>query len=422
VQSRLAHVEQKYKGIINVDKVIARREQDLSVLEGGIKDLRHEYAHKRKIFDALIHEISTLEGRLDFAGLGMYQQSLQFDTSAEYAIALAANKDRQKEMISASTAVACSIEWTVNGSKREGKTMSSRAIRMVLRAFNNECEVIISKVTWKNYDASRERIRKSAEAINKLNESNHIGISDQYIKLKVDELRLTYDERQRKREEQERLRDERAAAREEEKAQREIEAEIRRAMKEEGERLAALEKARAELAAATGAQLDRLNQRIMELEDLALRAHDAKERAISMAQQTRVGHVYIISNIGSFGEQVFKVGMTRRIDPMERIIELGDASVPFPFDVHALIFTQDAPSLERSLQQALEKYRVNRVNLRKEFFRVSVTEVKAILADRLPDLPFREESEAQEYFNSLPKIELEALAHEQQEERFPVAI
>jgi hypothetical protein len=191
VQSRLAHVEQRYKGIINVDEVIARREQDRSILERDIKDLRHEYAHKRKIFDALTHEISTLEGRLDFAELGMYQQSLQFDTSAEYAIALAANKDRQKEMISAGTAVVCSIEWTVNGSKREGKTMSGRAIRMVLRAFNNECEVIIGKVTWKNYDASRERISKSAEAINKLNESNHIGISDQYIKLKVDELRLT---------------------------------------------------------------------------------------------------------------------------------------------------------------------------------------------------------------------------------------
>jgi hypothetical protein len=347
---------------------------------------------------------------------------LRFDTSAEYAIALAANKDRQKEMISAGTAVVCSIEWTVNGSKREGETMSSRAIRMVLRAFNNECEVIIGKVTWKNYDASRERIRKSAEAINKLNESNHIGISDQYIKLKIDDLRLTYEERQRKREEQERLRDERAAAREEEKAQREIEAEIRRAMKEEGERLAALEKARAELAAATGAQLDRLNQRIIELEDLASRAHDAKERAISMAQQTRIGHVYIISNIGSFGEQVFKVGMTRRIDPMERIIELGDASVPFPFDVHALIFTQDAPGLERSLQQALEEYRVNRVNPRKEFFRVPAAKVKAILADKLPDLPFREEPEAQEYFKSLPKTEIEELAHEQQEERFPVAI
>jgi hypothetical protein len=141
-----------------------------------------------------------------------------------------------------------------------------------------------------------------------------------------------------------------------------------------------------------------------------------------MAQQTRIGHVYIISNIGSFGEQVFKVGMTRRIDPMERIIELGDASVPFPFDVHALIFTQDAPGLERSLQQALEEYRVNRVNPRKEFFRVPAAKVKAILADKLPDLPFREEPEAQEYFKSLPKTEIEELAHDQQEERFPVAI
>ncbi len=114
---------------------------------------------------------------------------------------------------------------------------------------------------------------------------------------------------------------------------------------------------------------------VTELERRLAEAQANKERAIARAQLTRSGHVYVISNIGSFGEEVFKIGMTRRLDPMERIRELGDASVPFAFDVHAVIFSEDAPALEATLHQAFEQRRINLVNERKEFFGVSIQDI-----------------------------------------------
>ena len=103
--------------------------------------------------------------------------------------------------------------------------------------------------------------------------------------------------------------------------------------------------------------------------------HQQYERAKSMAQLTKQGHVYVISNIGSFGENVFKIGMTRRLEPMERVKELSGAAVPFDFDVHAMISCDDAPALEKTLHDHLESYRINRVNLRKEFFRIELSRI-----------------------------------------------
>jgi hypothetical protein len=422
VERRLANTEAKYTPIRNLEIEADARTRELERVIQEIQNLRSDYATKRKIYDALVHEIRALEEKLDFAELGLYEPKFEFNSSAEYAGAISNLKEKQKSMISAGSAAICRTKWQVNGSEREGATMSNRAIRLSLRAFNNEAEVIIGKVSWKNYHASLERISKARETINKLNKSNLVEISDAYLTLKYEELRLTYEERIRKREEQEKLREERAASREEERAQREIEAEIKRAEKEEAQRREMLARATAELHAATGAERVRLNQRIAELEMKLEEAQAARARAVSMAEQTRVGHVYVISNIGSFGEQVFKVGMTRRIDPMERIQELGDASVPFPFDVHALVFTDDAPALERSLQQELENNRINRVNRRKEFFRVPLEDVKRLMAEKFPDVPFTEQADAREFFGSVSKPELETLAHAQEEERFPAAL
>lgn len=422
MRKSLQDLDNRYRPILDLDNAIEDRRRDLNNLTNEVEKVRADYSNKRSIYDALVHEIAALEDRVQLAELGVYEPSFQFDTSAEYVSAITTNKEAQKKMVSSDRAAICSTNWTVNGSQRDGKTMANRAIKLALRAFNNECEVAINKVTWKNYEASLDRIRKSCDAINRLNKSNHVEITEGFLQLRLEELRLTHEERLRKRMEQERLRDERAALREEERAQREIEAEVRRAEKEEAMRREALAKAAAELDATTGAEREKLNSRIAVLESKLVEAQAAKERAMSMAQQTRVGHVYIISNIGSFGEQVFKIGMTRRIDPMERVQELGDASVPFPFDVHAMIFTEDAPGLERSLQQALDKYRVNRVNPRKEFFRVQRDEVKATLAAKFPNVPFIEQPDAQEYFNSLPKLQIEEMAEAQMEERFPVAI
>ncbi|MEL6615500.1 MAG: GIY-YIG nuclease family protein, partial [Bacteroidota bacterium] len=140
---------------------------------------------------------------------------------------------------------------------------------------------------------------------------------------------------------------------------------------------------------------------IEELERRLAEAHANKERAVSRAQMTRAGHVYVISNVGSFGENVYKIGMTRRLDPMDRVRELGDASVPFRFDVHAIIYSDDAPGLEAELHRQFDTKRVNRVNTRKEFFRVPLDEVARVVQENHGEIEFTLAAEAEEYRKTL---------------------
>ena len=122
---------------------------------------------------------------------------------------------------------------------------------------------------------------------------------------------------------------------------------------------------------------------------------------LSMAEQTRIGHVYIISNRGSFGDRIVKIGMTRRLEPMDRVKELGDASVPFPFDVHAIIFSEDAPSLEKELHKAFQEMRVNKVNNRKEFFYAELDDLEKVIKKKIPDIPFERNASSKEYIQSI---------------------
>ena len=202
--------------------------------------------------------------------------------------------------------------------------------------------------------------------------------SDEYMALKIEEVELRYNIEYRKQQAREELKAKKEAEREEAKAQKEFEREIKRAQKDKEEARKALE--RAELEAAKEKEnkerFAKLQEQIEKLKSALKEAEERGQRILSMAQQTRRGWVYIISNIGSFGEGVYKIGLTRRLDPMERVYELGDASVPFPFDVHAFIFSEDAPALETALHQAFDKYKVNSVNWRKEYFKVSLDAIK----------------------------------------------
>lgn len=263
---------------------------------------------------------------------------------------------------------------------------------------------------------------RSAAAIDKLNDSNRVSIKEAYKALKIQELHLVHGERLRLHEEREALREERAREREELAAQRELEARVRATEEEEARRRDALERARAELVTAADAEREAMRMRIEGLEAALAEAASERERALSMAQQTRAGHVYVISNIGSFGEDVFKIGMTRRLEPVERVQELGDASVPFGFDVHAMVYTDDAPGLERMLQSALDRYRVNRVNSRKEFFRVPIEIVKQVVEERAPDAVFVDAAEAQDYRLSLAASGALGRPPERITAEFPAAI
>jgi len=194
--------------------------------------------------------------------------------------------------------------------------------------------------------------------------------------LKINELRLTYELQEKikqEKDEQKKIQDE---MREEEKARRELERAKSEAEREEQRSQRALEKAREDILKAKGERFEELTKRISLLEADLIKAQEQKERAISQAQITKSGHVYIISNIGSFGENMYKIGMTRRLEPMDRVKELGDASVPFEFDVHAMVYSENAPELERRLQTEFAGRRVNLVNPRKEYFYVSLDEIE----------------------------------------------
>ncbi len=357
----------------------------------------------------LIGEHQALEEEAVLRSTGFYKPIYNFASSDQYERRLEDIRERQKQMLKNRTAATCRIEWQVNGSKTEGRKQITQTLKLILRAFNGECDAAIAKVNYKNVKAMEARIEKAAEAINALVEIQTCSIAREYVLLKLDELHLAheYEEKlQDEREEQKRIREQ---MREEEVARRELERAKLEAEREERRCEDALYKARQEVLRAQGAQQDRLKAKITELEERLAEVQE-KEKAISQAQLTKAGHVYVISNIGSFGENVFKIGMTRRLVPQDRIDELGDASVPFEFDVHAIISTQDAPALENSLHRTFTSRRMNRVNERKEFFRVSLDEIAAAVRQQHGSIELTRVAEAEDFRKTLAIIEEEKRA------------
>lgn len=247
----------------------------------------------------------------------------------------------------------------------------------MLRAFNTECDELIGKVKYTNYDASLNRIYKSAETISKLGVIMNISITPSYLNLKVEELRLSFEYQQKKQQEKEAQKAARAELREAARLQKEIEAQRKKIEKEQTHYQTAYERLLIQLQ--TDPENKDLLDKKLELEsqlndiDKAMKDIDYRE-----ANQ-RAGYVYVISNIGAFGPNVYKIGMTRRLDPQDRVDELGDASVPFNFDVHAMIFSDDAPALEAALHRAFEDRKLNMVNTRREFFNVTLDEIKEVV-------------------------------------------
>ena len=278
----------------------------------------------------------------------------------------------------------------------------------MLRAFNGEANAAIARVNYKNLNVMEKRIQAAHDAVNKLAEVQQCSIASAYLDLRLQELILVHEHEERLHQEKmeqrrirERIRDEQIAQRQIEKARQEAE--------EDEQQFEQPQEARLESELAHGQKQAKLAAKVAELERRLAEAHANKERAVARAQLTRSGHVYVISNIGSFGEHVYKIGMTRRLDPIERIYELGDASVPFDFDVHAVIFAEDAPALEAALHRTFANRRVNRVNQRKEFFKVGIEEIVAEVRKHHAEITFTMAAEAEDYRKTLAALrQLEA--------------
>lgn len=389
-------------------------------IESDTLDLQNNYKDKKTIYDSLLTEIAIFNDEIELIELGFYKPQYSFDTSEEYKGEMARIKTRQKNFISNKTAITCSTEWHLEGSVSKGRTMINRAIKLTARAFNNECEAAISNVKWNNVTRMIERIKSAFHALNKLNESNSILISYSYMNLKLDELRIAYEYKEKKQQEKE----EQAEIRRQMREDKMLEQETDEALKEEEKYQKLLDKAKADANKAAGAKLEALQKKIALLGSELEQAHAKSERAKSMAQQTKAGHVYIISNHGSFGENIYKIGMTRRLEPIDRVKELGDASVPFLFDVHAMIYSDDAPALENSLHKEFDFNRVNLVNSRKEFFNVTLDEIETQVKKISPHAKFVVTAEARQYKESqiirAQRNELQAI--KQQVVSFPDSI
>lgn len=391
--SDLQKLKEKYFPIINIEDEINKKEEELTDIEDEILITKDDYLNKREVYKSLIQQIEIYEEDLELIEMGAFIPIFKYDTPDSYKKKIEEVTNLQKEMIKSKQAVISTTDWVVNGSKAEGKKLTNQSIRLVSRAFNNEVNVIIKNVSWRNFDASLARIEKAFFDINKFSESNNIHISVEYLKLKKEEMELVYEYQLKIQEQKEELAEAKRLIREEEKLQ----SDRLKAQKEEEKYAALLKKAQQDLIKSTGKELDALNEKISQLSMQLEEAHQANERAISMAQQTKSGFVYIISNIGSFGENVYKIGMTRRLEPLDRVKELSGASVPFVFDTHAMIYSKDAPGLEAKLHNRFSERRVNLANFRKEYFNVSLEEIEQEVSELGIECEFFRVPEAEEY-------------------------
>lgn len=366
-------------------------EEKVNTLKASIKQLKNEEMKLKTEIDTLNKKVV-----LEAINLSPYESV----SSEECKDKLVVLRMKQDELIKADKALVVTSE--------DSKKILNNNVKQLLRCFNSESKAIISNVTVKNVETARGNIKKSFEVLNKIFSTDGVALSYEYLEMKLEELNLVYASELKREEEREIQRAIREQLLEEEKVRKEIEREKAKIEKEEaqfkneaGKLMKYLQKCTNDI------EKNLYIEKIKELEDKLKLLEKDKENVLQREQNTRAGFVYIISNIGSFGESVYKIGMTRRLEPMDRIKELSDASVPFPFDVHAIIFSEDAPALENILHQTFRSHEVNKVNSRKEFFKVSLDNIKSVVTENYnATVQFIDIADATEYRESLRLNEL----------------
>lgn len=366
--------------LLAVRELVEQANAQLTSVNTEIAAAKHRQEELTAQIKGLRSEVLVLEEAVLLESFALYTPKFSFTTSQHYKAELDRIRDRQKALIKTGQAATGSTTWTVNGKAAEGRKMVNDMLKLLIRSFNNECDQCVDNVKFDNVELNEKRIQKSFEACNKLGRVMSAQIAPEYLKLKLDELHLAHEFQRKKQEEKEEAKRAREELREQQKLEQEIRAARERIGKERKHFGAALKDLQARLDKSSSDE-DRaaLTQKIAEIEARKT-ALDSEEKLIDYREQNaKAGYVYVISNVGAFGEGIYKIGMTRRLDPMERVDELGDASVPFWFDVHAMVFSENAPSLEAKLHERFSTGRLNKVNGRKEFFRADIREIEAVI-------------------------------------------
>ena len=358
----------------------------LSYLEAENRELKL----KLESMSGAVSDCVVLSDELVLQEVGIYRYHHPLESAAEYQERLTELDSEIADFIKLGRAIEKSNMFTYDNSLAKGRKMADDLAKLMLRAYNAEAENCVRSLRAGNAATSKGRIERSREAIEKLGKMMEMRINLNFHALRVREIELTSDFLIKKQEEKELAREERAQLREEKKVAAELASQRELLDKERNHILNALEALR--LKDGTNPVLE---EKLSEL-DAAIAQNDYR------AANIRAGYVYIISNRGAFGANVVKIGLTRRLEPLDRVNELGDASVPFQFDVHGLFFSEDAVTIETELHRHFADRKVNHVNLRKEFFFASPAEVREVLMSKIGSLlEFNEHAEATDFHQSL---------------------
>mgnify|MGYP005777510097 CR=1 FL=1 len=348
-------------------------------------------------------KIVILDKEILYQNFGLYTPLYDAYSSDEYKKLIDNCRSEQKQMIKNKTAAICNTTWQLNNSYIQGNKWINQQLRHILRSFNHECTYLISKVKYYNILSIEDKIKKSFSSLNRMNTKSEIYLSDDYLNLKIDELHLCYEYEQKKHEEKEIQREIRERHKEERKLLEEIKAEKERIKKEKEHYNNYIQRLWEQIRIDNDENhINDLLSKIDEAKNIINELNKSLEDVNYRESNQKAGYVYIISNIGSFGENIYKIGMTRRLNPQDRINELSGASVPFKFDIHAMIFSEDAPALEAALHRAFKNNKVNMSNNRKEFFNVSLEEIKKVIIENYDKtVTFVDTPDAQQYRETL---------------------
>lgn len=372
-QSVLADAQNKVESILRsaqqeAQKVIANATKRGEEIAGKAFEAVQDSERYQQIADAMKNLIDGYGDRYVISSRGLLD-----DLAASYGFTSAGTElknaiERSRMMVTNDTAASCDY---VERNRRE------TAIRFVIDAFNGKVDSILSRVKDDNAGTLEKAILDAFTLVNYNGKAfRNARIQDSYLESRLMELRWAVAVQEIKLREKEEQRQIKEQIREEERAQREFQRAMRDAAREEDALRKAMEKVQGQVERASAEQRQKYEIQLAEMGEKLREAEERNQRALSMAQQTKIGHVYVISNVGSFGEDVYKIGLTRRLDPIDRVHELSNASVPFSFDVHAMIFSENAPELETALHRHFITSQVNKVNPRKEFFRVPIATIR----------------------------------------------
>lgn len=398
-KNNLVKEKEKYENLLK----LANQEKELKKSVETLNEQNNNLKNEIKIAKESQKELIVFKEEMDLIEVGFFEEpKYLFETSERFKEEIKDIREQQKKMIQDNEVIEIPDFIALIDDDKIAKQILNKQAKLMLKSFNLECDNLFSLLKPSNFSTILERIEKVAKSIEELSLSFKCGFSNEYIELKFQECELQYQfklKQQKEKEEQQAIREQ---MREEQQAIRDYQKAILKAERDEEIYKEALERIKKQLEFSVAEEREKLEKKIETLELKLKEAEESSQRAKSMAEQTKKGHVYIISNIGSFGENIYKIGMTRRLEPMDRINELNNASVPFPFEVHAVIYSENAPELEKKLHNHFSNKRVNMVNTRKEFFNVDLLEIKdtvSTLTDEYID--FRITAIAEDYYESL---------------------